>query len=90
VAKFLPGQPVPVEAIGDLPSPGARFSTVEERLRLKSPDRWTGTLTNLKRERGSSEKSSRLGLDPAFPKDSRDASAWPIPWLGPDPADSTS
>ena len=32
VAKFLPGQTVPVEVIGDLNSPGARFPTVGERL----------------------------------------------------------
>jgi len=33
VAKLLPGQTVPVEVIGDVPSPGARFPTVGERLR---------------------------------------------------------
>ena len=32
VAKLLPGQTVPVEVIGDLPSRGARFPTVGERL----------------------------------------------------------
>ncbi|MFI5458006.1 MAG: hypothetical protein ACHRXM_21410, partial [Isosphaerales bacterium] len=32
VAKLLPGQTVPVEVIGDVPSPGARFPTVGERL----------------------------------------------------------
>ena len=32
VAKLLPGQTVPVEVIGVLASPGARFPTVGERL----------------------------------------------------------
>ena len=32
VAKLLPGQTVPVEVIGTLSSPGARFPTVGERL----------------------------------------------------------
>jgi hypothetical protein len=32
VAKLLPGQSVPVEVIGHLPSPGARYPTVGERL----------------------------------------------------------
>jgi hypothetical protein len=32
VAKLLPGQTVPVEVIGDLPSPAAAYPTVGERL----------------------------------------------------------
>jgi hypothetical protein len=32
VAKLLPGQTVPVEVIGVISSPGARFPTVGERL----------------------------------------------------------
>ena len=32
VARLLPGQKVPVEVIGDVRSPGARFPTVGERL----------------------------------------------------------
>jgi len=32
VAKLLPGQTVPVEVIGEVPSPGAKFPTVGERL----------------------------------------------------------
>ncbi len=32
VARLLPGQTVPVEVIGSVPSPGARFPTVGERL----------------------------------------------------------
>jgi hypothetical protein len=32
VAKLLPGQTVPVEVIGSIASPGARFPTVAERL----------------------------------------------------------
>ena len=32
VAKLLPGQTVPVEVIGKVRSPGARFPTVGERL----------------------------------------------------------
>jgi len=32
VAKLLPGQTVPVEVIGNIPSPGARLPTVGERL----------------------------------------------------------
>ena len=31
VAKLLPGQTVPVEVIGVVPSPGARLPTVGER-----------------------------------------------------------
>jgi hypothetical protein len=32
VAKLLPGQTVPVEIIGDLPSPGSHYPTVEDQL----------------------------------------------------------
>jgi hypothetical protein len=32
VAKLLPGQTVPVEIIGDLPSPGAKYPTIKDRL----------------------------------------------------------
>jgi hypothetical protein len=32
VAKLLPGQTVPVAGIGSVPSPGARYPTVGERL----------------------------------------------------------
>ena len=32
VAKLLPGQTVPVEVIGSVPSPGARYPTVGELL----------------------------------------------------------
>jgi len=32
VARLLPGQTVPVEVIGSVPSPGARLPTVGERL----------------------------------------------------------
>jgi hypothetical protein len=32
VAKLLPGQTVPVEVIGPIPSPGAKHPTVGERL----------------------------------------------------------
>ncbi len=32
VAKLLPGQTVPVEVIGNISSPGARYPTVGERL----------------------------------------------------------
>ncbi len=32
VAKFLPGRTVPVEVIGDIPSPGGHLPTVGERL----------------------------------------------------------
>jgi hypothetical protein len=32
VAKLLPGQTVPVEIIGDLPSPASHYPTVEDQL----------------------------------------------------------
>lgn len=32
VAKLLPGQTVPIEIIGDLPSPGRQYPTVGDRL----------------------------------------------------------
>lgn len=32
VAKFLPGQTVPIDVIGDLPSPGLHYPTVGDRL----------------------------------------------------------
>ena len=32
VAKLLPGDTVPVDIIGDLPAPGARFPTVGDKL----------------------------------------------------------
>jgi hypothetical protein len=32
VAKLLPGQSVPIDVIGDLPSPGAHYPTVGDKL----------------------------------------------------------